>query len=164
MNKIYKLLFGAIIALPLFASHAVTVGQMAPDFTLKSFQGSNQRLAEQKGNIIVLNFWASWCGPCRKEMPALEQLQNKYKDLGVAVWGVNVEQESQAGREFITDIKVSFPIFFDETNTISKNYAVAAMPTTVIIDRDGKVRHIFKGYKTGYEKKYAKAIKKLLRE
>lgn len=144
--------------------NALTVGQPAPDFTLKNMQGENQRLAEQKGQIIVLNFWASWCGPCRKEMPALQALQDKYSDLGVAVWGVNVEQENQAGRDFISEIKVDFPIFFDDSNSISANYQVEAMPTTVLIDRNGDVRYVFKGYRTGYEKKYAKAIKKLIRE
>ena len=144
--------------------HALNVGDSAPDFTLKSLQGKNLKLEEQRGQIILINFWASWCGPCRKEMPVLQSLHQKYQDLGVAVWGVNVEQENQAGRDFLADLNLSFPIFFDQTNTISKTYQVEAMPTTVIVDRDGKVRYIFRGYKDGYEKKYAKAIKKLIRE
>ncbi|WP_111979237.1 TlpA family protein disulfide reductase [Algibacillus agarilyticus] len=159
--KYLLLVIGFVFSL---SANALSVGDMAPDFTLKNLEGKNQRLAEQKGQIIVLNFWASWCGPCRKEMPILETLHNKYTDLGVAVWAVNVEQESEAGRKFIADIGVNLPIFFDETNTISANYDVKAMPTTVVIDRDGKVRYVFKGYKSGYEKKYAKAIKKLIRE
>jgi peroxiredoxin len=143
---------------------ALELNQIAPDFTLKNLQGENISLAEQRGQIIVINFWASWCGPCRKEMPELQQLHDKFKDLGVAVWGVNVEQENQAGRDFLTGLDLSFPIFFDQTNKISATYQVEAMPTTVIVDRDGKVRYVFRGYKTGYEKKYAKALKKLIRE
>jgi peroxiredoxin len=144
--------------------NALELGQPAPDFTLKSMAGTNLKLTEQRGNIIVINFWASWCGPCRKEMPVLQKFYDKYQDLGVSVWGVNVEQENQAGRDFLADLNLSFPILFDASNTISAMYQVEAMPTTIIVDRDGVVRYAFKGYKPGYEKKYAKAIKKLIRE
>jgi peroxiredoxin len=157
-----------IIAIIVFASTlkvaALDIGQSARDFTLKSTQGKNLKLSEQRGQIIVINFWASWCGPCRKEMPVLQTFHNKYKSLGVSVWGVNVEQENQAGREFLADLDLNFPIFFDNSNKISVSYQVEAMPTTVIVDRSGKVRYVFRGYKDGYEKKYAKAIKKLIRE
>tara|TARA_B100000809_G_C15122524_1_gene524905 strand:+ start:945 stop:1451 length:507 start_codon:yes stop_codon:yes gene_type:complete len=144
--------------------NALEIGQLAPDFTLKSMAGANLKLTEQRGNIIVINFWASWCGPCRKEMPVLQDFYDKYQSLGVSVWGVNVEQENQAGRDFLADLNLSFPILFDASNTISAMYQVEAMPTTIIVDRDGLVRYAFKGYKPGYEKKYAKAIKKLIRE
>jgi len=171
IKSIKKLLFKAVfkcaflvVFLSSLSAQALSIGDTAPDFTLKSLQGKNLKLAEQRGQIILINFWASWCGPCRKEMPILQNLHTKYQDLGVAVWGVNVEQENQAGRDFLADLNLSFPIFFDQTNTISANYQVEAMPTTVIVDRDGKVRYIFRGYKDGYEKKYAKAIKKLIRE
>ncbi|MGJ8693665.1 MAG: TlpA family protein disulfide reductase [Thalassotalea sp.] len=140
------------------------INTTAPDFTLKSMAGENLNLTEQRGNIIVLNFWASWCGPCRKEMPILQEFHDKYTYLGVQVWGINVEQENQAGRDFINNIKVDFPILFDAKNTLSALYQVDAMPTTVIVDRNGQVRYVFRGYKDGYEKKYAKAIKKLIRE
>ena len=146
------------------SASALELGQVAPDFTLKSMAGTNLNLTEQRGKIIVINFWASWCGPCRKEMPVLQKFYEKYQDLGVSVWGVNVEQENQAGRDFLADLNLTFPILFDETNTISASYQVEAMPTTIIIDRDGVVRYAFQGYKPGYEKKYAKAIKKLIRE
>ena len=145
-------------------ANALDIGQKAPDFTLKNLQGKNLNLVEQRGQIILINFWASWCGPCRKEMPILQNLHDKYQDLGVSVWGVNVEQENQAGRDFLADLHLSFPIFFDPTNSISETYQVEAMPTTVIVDRSGVVRYIFRGYKSGYEKKYAKALKKLIRE
>jgi len=145
-------------------AYGVTIGKPAPDFTLKNMQGQNINLTEQRGSIILINFWASWCGPCRKEMPVLQTLQDKYQDLGVQVWGINVEQENQAGRDFLANLDLSFSIFFDETNKLSQTYQVEAMPTTVIVDRDGVVRYVFRGFKDGYGKKYAKAIKKLIRE
>jgi peroxiredoxin len=140
------------------------INTVAPDFTLKSLAGENLNLTEQRGNITVINFWASWCGPCRTEMPVLQKLQDKYAYLGVQVWGINVEQENQAGRDFISKVNVNFPILFDDKNALSALYQVDAMPTTVIVDRSGQVRSVFRGYKAGYEKKYAKAIKRLIRE
>ncbi|NKF50665.1 TlpA family protein disulfide reductase [Shewanella sp. WXL01] len=165
-NTLIKpLYFAAPLCLALSASvQAVEVGDSAPDFTLKSLTGDNLNLTEQRGEIIVLNFWASWCGPCRKEMPILQKLQDKYQDLGVQVWGVNVEQDNEAGRNFLKGLDLSFPILFDQTNTLSEDYDVKAMPTTVIIDRSGSVRNVYYGYQDGYEKKYAKAIKTLIRE
>ncbi|MGB1262022.1 MAG: TlpA family protein disulfide reductase [Cognaticolwellia sp.] len=155
-----------LMAATLFSgmSQALTLEQKAPDFTLKSLSGENLNLTEQRGNIIVINFWASWCGPCRTEMPILQDFHDQYQDLGVAVWGVNVEQENQAGIDYIRELAVDFPIFFDASNEVSANYNVEAMPTTVIIDRNGKVRSVFRGYQKGYEKKYAKVIKQLIRE
>ncbi|MBU2870788.1 TlpA family protein disulfide reductase [Colwellia sp. E2M01] len=165
--KTKTLILNGLLASIIFIAsnvNALEMSKPAPDFTLKSLSGENLKLTEQRGKIIVLNFWASWCGPCRVEMPVLQDFYTKYQDLGVSVWGVNVEQENQAGRDFLKGLDLSFPILFDSSNSISDVYDVEAMPTTVIIDRDGLVRYIYRGYKPGYEKKYAKAIKKLIRE
>ena len=168
LSLIKKASKAALVSISMLAvansAWALEENQVAPDFTLKTVTGENVKLSEQKGQIILLNFWASWCGPCRKEMPALEDLHQQFSDLGVAVWGVNVEQDPEPGQGFLKDISVSFPIMFDSENTVTEAYQVAAMPTTILIDRDGKVRAEFKGYKEGYEKKYAKAIKQLIRE
>jgi len=136
----------------------------APNFTLKSRSGKNIKLSELRGNVVMLNFWASWCGPCRKEMPLLEEIYKKYKRLGFTLLGVNVEQDTRAAKNYLKDVKVSFPILFDKTNKTSKLYDVSAMPTTILIDRNGKKRFLHKGYKPGYENDYKKQIKKLLRE
>lgn len=136
----------------------------APDFTLKALDGSNLRLAEQKGDIMLINFWASWCGPCIQEMPALDKLAQKYQPMGVQVWGVNVENDSSAAKAYLNKVQVAFPILFDTENAVSKAYQVDAMPTTVILDKDGKVRAVHRGYQPGYEKKYENDIKQLLRD
>ena len=136
----------------------------AANFTLKSRSGKNIKLSELRGDVVMLNFWASWCGPCRKEMPLLEKIHKKYKRLGFTLLGVNVEQNSSAAKKYLKDVKVSFPILFDRTNKTSKLYDVSAMPTTILIDRNGNKRFLHKGYKPGYENDYKKQIKKLLRE
>lgn len=143
---------------------AVESEQAAPDFTVKTLDGKNLRLEEQKGNVVMVNFWASWCGPCRKEMPLIEKIQKKYSRLGFTVIGMNVDEDTAAAQRFLKDVETSFPIGLDPKGEVSKMYKVAAMPTTVMIDRNGKVRNIHKGYKAGDEKAYEKMIKKLIRE
>ncbi|MDJ0882268.1 MAG: TlpA disulfide reductase family protein [Gammaproteobacteria bacterium] len=160
----YSLFIGFLTAIFTLSVHAVTVDKPAPDFTLKSLSGKNLKLSEHAGDVVMLNFWASWCGPCRKEMPLMNDLYNKYEKLGFVILGVNVEQELQLAKSFLSDTPVDFPILFDSSNKVSKAYDVIAMPTTVMIDRNGKIRYIHKGYKAGDEKKYKKMVKKLIRE
>ncbi len=140
------------------------LNEPAPDFTLKSLSGKNLKLSEYRGNVVLLNFWASWCAPCRLEMPLLNKLHNKYSAAGFTILGVNVEQETDKAKTYLADIPVDFPILFDSGNTVSKQYNVIAMPTTVLIDRDGNMRYLHQGYKPGDEKVYKKMVKKLIRE
>ena len=136
----------------------------APDFTLKSTQGDNIRLSEHRGEVLLVNFWASWCGPCRQEMPHLDALQQRYSKLGFNVVGVNVDKDSALANKLLKDIPVTFPVLLDNTGSVSASYNVSAMPTTVLIDRDGNVRYLHKGYKPGYEQDYEQQIKELIRE
>nr|WP_297348846.1 TlpA disulfide reductase family protein [uncultured Glaciecola sp.] len=141
-----------------------TSGELSPDFTLKSRDGGNIKLSEQRGNIVLVNFWASWCGPCREELPAFEKLYQEYQDLGVEILAVNVDSEAEKANVLLDDIEVSFPVLFDTSGEVSQLYDVSAMPTTVLVDRDGNVRLLHPGYRKGDEKKYEKAIKMLMRE
>lgn len=136
----------------------------APNFTLKSNSGKNVKLSELRGQVILLNFWASWCGPCRQEMPLLEKLHKRYNALGFTVLGVNVEEDPRKAQTLLKHIKVSFPILFDTKNKVSNLYKVSAMPSTVMIDRDGNMRYLHKGYKPGDEAQYKKWVKKLIKE
>jgi peroxiredoxin len=136
----------------------------APNFTLKSNTGKNIKLSELRGQVVLLNFWASWCGPCRQEMPLLEKLQQRYSSLGFTVLGVNVEEDSSIAKTLLKDIPVSFPILFDTQNAVSKQYQVSAMPSTVMIDRNGNMRYLHKGYKPGDEAQYKKWVKELVKE
>ena len=145
-------------------AHAVTLKEMAPDFTLKSLSGENLRLDEYKGQVVLLNFWASWCGPCRQEMPILDRLHHRYVDAGFAVLGINVEGEIEPAQEIVDKTSVTFPILIDTGQTVSEMYKLEAMPSTVVIDRDGVVRYIHRGYKPGDEAKYVEVVKKLIRE
>lgn len=136
----------------------------APDFTLSSNQGKNLRLAEMRGEVVMINFWASWCGPCRQEMPILEELYNRYSRAGFTILGVNVEPDPADADKILKDIPVSFPILYDTESKVSQLYNVEAMPSTVIVDRNGNMRYLHRGYKPGYEDAYREQIKELIRE
>lgn len=167
-NNIFKTLvlvgFTLIFSTTAIYAASEKLSGKAPNFTLKSRSGKNIKLSELRGQVVMLNFWASWCGPCRKEMPLLEKIYKKYKRLGFTLLGVNVEENSTPAKNYLKDVKVSFPVLFDTTNKTSKLYDVSAMPTTILIDRNGNKRFLHKGYKAGYENDYRKQIKKLLRE
>jgi thiol-disulfide isomerase/thioredoxin len=160
-----RLLTACLISLMCISlAGAATVKGPAPNFTLKSMGGNNLKLSEMTGNVVLINFWASWCGPCREEMPLLNALHKKYQPLGFTVLGVNVEENVDGARSFLKNVPVDFPILLDNTNEVSKRYKVVAMPTTVVVDRDGNMRFLHEGYKPGDEKKYRQMIKKLIRE
>ena len=139
-------------------------GQVAPDFALKSSTGENLRLSEYRGDVVMINFWATWCGPCRQEMPLLDELYTRYERVGFSLLGVNIDDDSRRAMQMIEDLGVSFPVLFDARKEVSKLYEVEAMPVTVLVDREGNVRHVHHGYKPGYEDKYLDQVRSLLRE
>lgn len=145
------------------ASSGLT-GQTAPDFVLKSSTGENLRLSEYRGDVVMINFWATWCGPCRQEMPLLDELYGRYQRVGFSLLGVNIDDDSRRAMAMVNELGIRFPVLFDEEKKVSKLYEVEAMPLTILLDREGTVRHIHYGYKPGYEQKYLNEIRSLLRE
>lgn len=145
-------------------STLVFAADAAPDFTLKSSTGENVRLAEQRGQVVMLNFWASWCGPCRQEMPLLDGISKKYGKMGFVLYGINVDQDTAEAQKVLQKIKVTYPILFDPESKLSSLYKVEAMPSSVFIDKKGNIRFIDRGYVPGDEEKYIKQIQELIRE
>jgi peroxiredoxin len=139
-------------------------GQTAPDFALKSSTGENLRLSEYRGDVVMINFWATWCGPCRQEMPLLDELYTRYERVGFNLLGVNIDDDSRRAMQMIEELGVNFPVLFDASKQVSKLYEVDAMPVTVLVDREGNVRYVHHGYKPGYEDKYLDQVRSLLRE
>ncbi|WP_341938100.1 TlpA family protein disulfide reductase [Marinimicrobium sp. C2-29] len=154
-----RLIMAALLGLALNVQ-----AEKAPDFTLKSDTGENLNLEEQRGKVVMINFWASWCAPCRKEMPLLEELYDRYEKDGFTLFGINVEQNPEAAEKFLADVGVSFPILYDPESEVSRAYQVNAMPTTVMVDRDGEVRYVNRGYREGDEEKYRKQVRELIGE
>ena len=154
------------LTLSLFSGALAALQDSGPaaNFTLKSAAGDNVRLSEYRGQVVLINFWASWYGPCRQEMPELEAIHRKYADLGFTVFGVNVEQDRAMADRVLRDIPVSFPILFDDDNRVSELYGVDAMPVTVLVDRGGAIRYLHRGYKPGYEDEYEAQVRTLVKE
>jgi peroxiredoxin len=161
-NSFIALVFGVFAASSLAASSME--GQVAPDFALKSSTGENLRLSEYRGDVVMINFWATWCGPCRQEMPLLDELYSRYQRVGFNLLGVNIDDDSSRAMGMIEDLGVNFPVLFDDRKEVSKLYDVEAMPVTVIVDREGTVRYVHHGYKPGYEDMYLDQVRSLLRE
>ena len=160
-NSIAAFAAAVLLSVPALAG---TPGAAAPQFSLAGRGGQNVSLAQYKGQVVMINFWASWCGPCRQEMPLLESIYKKYNKLGFTMLGVNVEPDSNAANAWLKETPVSFPILYDTESKVSKLYDVAGMPTSVIIDRAGKVRLIHRSYRPGDENEYLDSIRALVRE
>ena len=160
-----RFVFGAVLAL--FASvcvPAVVPSAAAPDFTLRTMDGPNLRLQEQRGRVVLVNFWATWCGPCRQEMPHLNRLYEKYRASGFMLLGVNVDDDSRKAADLATKLGLKFPVLLDSDKKVSRTYDMSTMPATVVIDRNGRVRYIHRGYRDGYEATYDAQIRDLLKE
>jgi peroxiredoxin len=143
---------------------AADAGGPAPSFTLAALTGQQAALSQYKGQVVMVNFWATWCGPCQQEMPLLDQMYKKYKPAGFTLIGVNVDKEAPAVRELMARKPVSFPVLLDPANQVSKAYHVDEMPSSVLIDRKGEIRYIHRGYRPGDENEYQDRIRQLIRE
>lgn len=163
MKRIIISFFVLCMSVPLGAGAAEVSGE-AKDFTLKSRDGVNIKLSELRGEVVMINFWASWCGPCRQEMPLLDALYKKYKDYGFTLLGINVDENNEAAVKLLSQIPVSFPVLFDPQSSVTELYDVDAMPSTILVDRDGNMRFLHRGYKPGYEKHYDDQVKALVLE
>ncbi|HXC58731.1 MAG TPA: TlpA disulfide reductase family protein [Steroidobacteraceae bacterium] len=160
-TSLRALLVGGLLVAPALA---VAPAGPAPKFQLTSMAGKPISLDQLKGQVVMINFWASWCGPCREEMPVLEKLYAKYKPMGFTMIGVNVEPDSKLAAEWLKATPVTFPILFDTKSEVSKLYQVSSMPSTVIVDRKGNLRWMHRGYKAGAENEYLDQIRALVRE
>jgi peroxiredoxin len=118
-------------------------GPSAPDFALRSLERGNQRLSEHRGDVVVLGFWASWCGDCRKRLPELNALYTDHRDAGLVMFGINLDRDPQRAREFARALDIDFPVLIDADGEVSRLYEVTRVPRIVVIDRDGAIRHVF---------------------
>jgi peroxiredoxin len=165
VRRALRLLLSAVLAASaVLPAAAIAPASMAPDFTLRTMGGPNLRLQEQRGQVVLVNFWATWCGPCRKEMPHLNRLYEKYRGSGFTLLGINVDDDARNAVELASKLGVKFPVLLDTDKKASKLYDLSAMPATVLIDRDGRVRYVHRGYLDGYEDTYDKQIRELLKQ
>lgn len=120
---------------------APKLGEVVPNFTLQKDDGKPLNLTDYRGKILVLNFWASWCGPCVDEIPSLNTFADQFADKGVQVLGVSVDEDPEAYMSFLSKYKVTFPTVRNGNRTVSETYGTFKLPETYIISRDGRLRH-----------------------
>ena len=120
------------------AKKKVTVGNVALEFSLPDLQNKSQILP--KGDVILLNFWATWCPPCRQEMPSMVELSKEYAAKGLKVVAVSVDRDAKALKDFVAEYKLPFLVLHDIDSAVSENYGVYRYPETFLIDRQGKVQ------------------------
>jgi len=123
-------------------------GHLAPDFTLETLDGRTVRLSELRGKkVVLINFWATWCPPCRLEMPTMQQIYSEYKDRGFEILAVNIESDAkQEITDFVRELRLSFPVLLDPDMKITRKFHVIGLPVSVLIDRQGVVRAKEIGY------------------
>lgn len=136
----------------------------APSFELPVLNGGTLALSDRDGSVLLVNFWASWCSPCRKEMPELDALYRQYRDQGLTVWGISVDPRAEQARAFADDLDVSYPLLLDSDMRVSGDYKVRAMPSTVVVDAAGRIRHTQLGFEPGTMEELEAVIRKLLAE
>lgn len=125
--------------------NVVKAGYDAPNFSLPQLNGPALKLSDLRGKAVVLNFWGTWCDPCKAEMPALQQKYEENKEKGLVVIGVNIGETPVAVNSFVDSYQISFPILLDRNLQITKMYRIGPIPTTFFIDRDGEIEEIFVG-------------------
>ena len=134
----------------------------APDFALKNLKGETVKLSDFKGKVVMINFWASWCTPCRQEMPLLEEMSNELSKAGFVLLGINLDEEVADAKSFLATTPVTFPILLNPQTDVADLYKNEAMPSSYFVDRKGNLAYLHQGYRKGEEADYRAVIKKLL--
>ncbi len=130
------------------ATVGVNVGQVAPDFTLVDLEGNQVSLSDFRGKVVFINFWATWCPPCRAEMPEIEAVYQDYKDKGVVVIGVDIRETEEAVLQYVRQGGYSWTFVLDTSGEVAANYKVVAIPTSFFIDKEGIIRAVSIGAMT----------------
>ncbi|MBI3608200.1 MAG: TlpA family protein disulfide reductase [Nitrospirae bacterium] len=162
-----------VLALPLLAVLLLAApgvaeinrdAKRAPDFTLKSSGGSNIKLSELRGRVVVVNFWATWCTPCKQELPYFNTLYRRYRNLGLEILGVNIDKVAAQASQMSAALGLSFPVLLDPSGKTSDLYQIRSMPTTFVVAKDGTLRHVHWGFGPDEPARYESEIRTLLKE
>ncbi len=126
----------------------INVGEVAPDFTLTDLEGNEVTLSEYRGKVVFINFWATWCPACRAEMPEMEAIYQEYKDKGVVVIGVDIQEAKEEVLQYVQQGGYSWTFLLDTSGAVAANYRVVAIPTSFFLDREGIIKAVNVGAMT----------------
>lgn len=132
------------MAAPAFAT--VGKGQHAPDFSVPSLKGARLSLASLRGKVVLLDFWAQWCEPCKKELPELQKLSKEFAGKNVVVIGVNIDKQRDNAARLVRELGLTFPIGLDPAGSVAGTYDLPKMPSSFVIDPRGVVRYVHAGF------------------
>lgn len=121
------------------------VGDLAPNFTLTTLDGKESSLEDLKGKVVMINFWASWCEPCRTEMPAMQEAYEKYKDQGFEIVAVNIAETDVTAASFARQYGLTFPIWMDRDREVTQLYKIGPIPSSLFVDSNGKITYRYEG-------------------
>jgi peroxiredoxin len=162
------IVIGAILATGLVVwAHTHTYpGKPAPDFTLRTLDGQTVKLSDRRGKVVLLDFWATWCPPCRASLPHIQQASESeaWANRGLVVWAVNAHQSAEDVSYFLADNQYNFTALLDEDGAVMSEYGVGGIPMTVLIGRDGTVENVWTGYGDHSAEEIDDAIEKALVE
>ena len=148
-----------------FGQKKSAVGYLAPDFSLRNLKGNYQSLDSFSGQVVVLNFWATWCVPCRVEMPSFEKLYRRYRSEGLTVLAVTLDKKSEKNiKSFVEEYELSFPVLLDEEGKVERLYPSMTIPFTYVIDRKGRIVARVDGAKNWESSETFEAIEYLLKK
>jgi thiol-disulfide isomerase/thioredoxin len=155
---------GLALAFLLQCGNGVKESALAPNFSLKSLENREMTLTSLKGKVVLLDFWATWCPPCREAIPHLVELYQNYKDKGLVVIGMNVDRgEGEVVRRFVKSMGIPYPILLAPEETV-RDYGVNALPTTVLVDKEGKIREKIVGFNSSIAKKVVERVREVTSE
>jgi cytochrome c biogenesis protein CcmG/thiol:disulfide interchange protein DsbE len=129
----------------------INVGNKALDFTLSSLDGDEFSLSDYQGDVVLVNFWATWCAPCQAEIPDFEAVYRSHKDRGFVILGVNQQEAPQVIEPFVAELEMTYPVLLDPRGDLMKDYRILGMPTSLLIDREGVIQLRHTGIMTASE-------------
>jgi peroxiredoxin len=141
-----KLIIAAALLTAGAAFAGVQKGQRAPEFSLPSLKGTTVTLGSMKGKVVLVDFWAQWCEPCKKELPQLDRLAKEYAAKGVVIVAVNIDKQRDNAERMVKQLGVSLPVLLDPAGSVAGSYDLPKMPTSFVIDKKGIVRFVNEGF------------------
>jgi peroxiredoxin len=153
---------GALVCVAPLAAAALDAGNRMPEVAAVDLAGKRIDRKALEGKVVLIDFWASWCAPCKQELPQLERLYRKHKDKGLVVIGVNVDSDVAKARALAAELKLSFPVVHDGDHKVAGRFEPPRMPSSYLVDRKGVVRYVHAGFRAGDEVEIEKQLKALL--